>query len=115
MKEPNAYDFVFDSQQELSKLGSDTEGKYLASLLLGNKTVNIKTQNGAWQGNFYLPQLDSLYPENHLILFQRYAGWETTVHYNQNEQMSIPSGGEKLMFSNTKNKWCKIGKGIIFS
>ena len=73
MKEPDTYDFIFDSQQELSKLGSDTEGKYLASLLLGNKTVNIKTQNGAWQGNFYLPQLDSLYPENHLILYQRYA------------------------------------------
>ena len=115
MKEPDAYDIIFDSQQELSKLGEDTEGNYLASQLLGNKTANIKTKNGAWQGNFYLPKLDSLYPENHLILFQRYAGWGTTVHYNQNEQMSLPSGGEKLMFANTKNKWCKTGKCIIVS
>ena len=108
VQEPAAFDTIFHTQHQLSKLGNDVVGTYLANLLQGNKSVHIKTADGAWMGNFYLPLLNSLYPENHLIMFQRDAGYGSTVHYNGNEQISIPGGGGKIMFSNKKNKWCKI-------
>ena len=80
----------------------------MTTFLPGNKTIKITTANGAWMPNFYLPQLDSLYPENHLILFQRYAGYGSNIHYNQNEQIAMPGSGGKILFANVKNQWCKI-------
>ena len=110
MQEPATFDITFQSQQQLSILGNDVDGTYLSSSLSGNKTVKIQTANGAWMGNFYLPKLDSLYPENHIILFQRFAGYDSNAHYNDNEQVSLPGSGGKIMFVNKRNKWCKIGK-----
>ena len=95
----------------LKKLGDDTDGKYLASFLTGNKTLKIITRDGAHTGNFYLPKIDWLYPEKHFVQFYRKATVSSTVHYNTNTVELIKH--DTMEFVNLKGMWCKIGERLV--
>lgn len=102
--DPGTYDYVINSQSEISETGNDPEATYLSSLLIDYNTINVRLADGQWAGAFYLPKNDSSLDGKKIIFFSD-AGYSSQVYYSENS-ISL-SRGQTLTFINNNGMWAE--------
>ncbi|MCV6626417.1 MAG: M66 family metalloprotease [Cellvibrionaceae bacterium] len=100
-KLPDQYDLVIENPASMATLGADTKGSHLATLLGAHDTIHIRTHNGIWSENFYLPKGPGY--DNKIISFSDGATNDSTIHLNDGST-SI-SFGQQLSWVNVDGRW----------
>ena len=99
------YETVVQGYWELKKMEDDVDGNRI-SLLLEKGNLNIKTADGAWIKDFWLPKNNAA-NEGKIVTFTANAGYTSTIYYDYG---SLRIGkGDNLVFL------CKDGKWVEYS
>ena len=115
--EPHEYDEIIDSQEKFDQLG-DVPGNqdYLKSIFEAKRTkqdkqnernrfIMIRTSDGNWKENFYLPPIDESH-ESILIVFDVQSKKSSNVNFD--DKQVVVQGSTKNAFTNINGVWDTI-------
>ena len=90
---------------DLAKL-SDQQGAFLAGLLQDHALVEIKTADGRWVRDIYLPADAAL--DGKMVRTKSQAGYQSTIHHDGRR---VPlSRGQSLQFKCRDGRWIREGE-----
>ncbi|SFU20574.1 Peptidase M66 [Kosakonia arachidis] len=95
----NSHTFI-DTSAELAKL-KDPSGLFLKEKLSQYALVEIKTANGLWVSDIYLPDDPSL--EGKMVRVKSSAGYKSNLYYAGRKM--VVSSGDNLQFKFINNQW----------
>ena len=97
------YSETIKGQNQLNMMAQDYEGN-LINELLNQGNVNIKTANGAWIRDFWLPKNNAKNEnEGKIVTFTSNAGYHSNIFYDYGT--STLSNGDNLIFLCRNGKW----------
>lgn len=96
---------AISSSADLTKL-SDKNGAFLKERLTGSALVDIKTADGRWVRDIYLPVIPEL--EGKMVRIRSSAGYNSTMFYGE-RQVTV-SHGQTLQFKFAKGQWFREGE-----
>ncbi|MCV6615388.1 MAG: M66 family metalloprotease, partial [Cellvibrionaceae bacterium] len=98
------FSLVIEDPESMQTFGNDPEGEHFAKLLDRHDHINIRTHNGIWTRNFYLPKGAQYH--NKTVSFHHFAGFSSDIHYN-NTTTNI-SIGDKVTWVNINGVWASV-------
>lgn len=99
---PSSYARTFQGSATLNTIKDDLAGDSIASYLSAGD-VSIRTADGAWIGEFYLPAGTF----DRKVVFVSNAGYGSTIHFG--ERLVNISRGETLVFAQVNGEWVLEG------
>jgi hypothetical protein len=100
--------YVVSGQSNLKAIGDDSQGTGLANLFKDNDEIEVRTANGSWLKNFYLPDSSEVDP-NSKIQFTCNSGWNINVFYRNPQtglyRRKIMETGDVLIVVLIDNMW----------
>tara|TARA_Y100000588_G_scaffold155519_1_gene169562 strand:- start:837 stop:3311 length:2475 start_codon:yes stop_codon:yes gene_type:complete len=91
---------VISSGSAIAKL-NDPTASYLQTILTTNSSVEIKTADGRWTQNIYLPNVASMTEK--VVRVTSDAGYSSTVHYN--DRSTNITRGKTLILKYVNGQW----------
>lgn len=103
-KDPGIYDLVITGQAELNKMVDDFEGDYLKGLLLAFDALNVRTYNGSYIRDFYLPVGEEL--DGRVLVFTSEARYDSSLHYSG--ETAALRNGMTVVLRNQNGIWYSL-------
>ncbi len=91
---------TIDSATEIAKL-NDPSAVFLQQTLTTNNLVEIKTADGVWTSDIYLPNSASM--SNKVVRVTSMAGYSSKIHYSN--RSVIISKGNVIIFKHINGQW----------
>lgn len=91
---------TIDSATEIAKL-NDPSAVFLQQTLTTNNLVEIKTAEGVWTSDIYLPNSASM--SNKVVRVTSMAGYSSKIHYSN--RSVIISKGNVIIFKHINGQW----------
>lgn len=98
---PSTFGKTISDNKTLLNFANDTSGSYFANLFSNYNTLNIKTSDGNWSGNFYLPAGKAYHGK--FVTFTANASYSSNIHYS-NKSLNITRGAE-FTLQNIEGIW----------
>lgn len=101
---PSFFDRTIQGSTQLNSIKDDTTGQLFDQYLSNDESVRVRTADGQWISDFYLPQGDSYSKK---VVFISDAGYASRIHFD-NRSVNI-SRGDTLVFSHQEGQWVQKG------
>ena len=98
---PDEFDRVISDNATLSNFANDPEGTYFQELFNTYNSIHIKTSDGNWTKDFYLP--DGPQFNNKVVTFTSNATYNSNVFYNDTPRTL--SRGNEFTLKNVNGVW----------